>query len=721
MNKTLSFFLTCLFLISFFVQTANAQLAKPVKWKYSVEKISETEVKLNAIASIDKTWHLYGQYFDEGGPIKMVFTFKNSDKYKKIGKVNESPKPHREKDELFGIFVEFFESKATFSQKIQILSKEDFVVKGSLAGQACTTVDGQCVMVEDDFEFKIAGNPNYKPEEKATQTTEALKDTIKKTDSIQVKDTVSEIKTNLTEKTGDDFGDCIVKGRSKTTPHIVKDGKTDLTKDNSSLFWFFILAFGFGLTALVTPCVFPMIPMTVSFFMHGNKDKSKAKMQALLYGISIVVIYTLPIALIIGISSALGGDSISGDFANWLSTHWFPNIFFFLIFVIFAASFFGMFEIQLPNWMISKSDEKADKGGLIGVFFMAFTLVLVSFSCTGPIVGGILIESTQGTTFFKPVVGMLGFSLGVALPFTLFAIFPDMLNKLPKSGGWLNSVKVVLGFIELALGLKFLSVADQTYHWGILDREIYIALWIVIFTLMGIYLLGKLTFSHDSKLEYLKVPRLIIAIITFSFVVYLIPGMFGAPLKALSGYLPPKATMDFDLERMIMGEQKGNICEKPTYADKLHLPNGFMGYFDYYQAYECSNNLKKPIFIDFTGHGCVNCREMEANVWSDPVVKQILQEEYIILAMYVDDKEIQVDEKNWFTSEYDNKVKESLGKQNADIQIVNFNKNVQPYYVLTDCKGNILAEPRAYDLNAAEFAKFLKKGVEEYKRLNGVK
>ena len=478
----------------------------------------------------------------------------------------------------------------------------------------------------------------------------------------------------------------------------------------------------FGFTALITPCVFPMIPMTVSFFMPSKEQsKRKSRMKSMIFGISIVLIYTLPIAIIIGIANISGKDAVSADFANFISTHWIPNVFFFLIFMIFAASFFGMFEIVLPNRMISKSDKQADKGGLVGVFFMAFTLVLVSFSCTGPIVGGIIAESTQGGDLLKPVVGMLGFSLGVAVPFTLFAYFPNMLNKLPKSGGWLNSVKVILGFLELALGFKFLSIADQTYHWGLLDREVYIAIWIVIFTLMGLYLLGKIKFAHDSEVKYLKVPRMFMAVITFSFVIYLIPGMVGAPLKALSGYLPPQSTHDFNLVKLIRGETEPSICEAPKYADKLHLPHGLHGYFDYFQALECSQEQNKPIFLDFTGHGCVNCREMEANVWSNPAVLKILQEDYIIMALYIDDKEIEVPESDWFTSSSDGEVKKMLGKQNADIQIVNFIKNSQPYYVLIDYKGNVLTEPRVYDLDVDEFVDFLKKGKSEFVRLNGEK
>jgi thiol:disulfide interchange protein DsbD len=457
-----------------------------------------------------------------------------------------------------------------------------------------------------------------------------------------------------------------------------------------------------------------MIPMTVSFFMKDGEEKAKGKMQAIIYGISIIAIYTF----IGSILAVVAGP----DIANWLSTHWLPNILFFLIFVIFAASFFGMFEIVLPSWMVNKTDQKADKGGFLGPVFMAVTLVLVSFSCTGPIVGTILVESAGGQVV-KPIIGMLGFSLAFALPFTLFAFFPSLLQGLPKSGGWLNAVKVVLGFLELALGLKFLSIADQTYHWGILDREVYLAFWIVIFFLMGMYLLGKIKFAHDSDLPFVSVPRLMFAIITFSFVMYLIPGMFGAPLKALSGYIPPQSTHDFDLNAVIRnnvelyagsgGEEVVEICDKPKYADFLHLPHGLEGYFDYDQALSCAKEQNKPIFIDFTGHGCVNCREMEANVWSDPKVLKILREDYIILALYVDDK-TKLAEDEWVKSEYDGKMKKTIGKKYADLQITKFGVNAQPFYVLMGHDSEVLTQPRAYDLDVDEFVEFLEKGIKNF-------
>ncbi|MEI7661436.1 MAG: cytochrome c biogenesis protein CcdA, partial [Bacteroidota bacterium] len=485
-----------------------------------------------------------------------------------------------------------------------------------------------------------------------------------------------------------------------------------------SLLWFFLISFLAGLAAIITPCVFPMIPMTVTFFMHDTTSKRKARLEAIVYGLSIIVIYT-----VIGTVVAI---TLGANFANFLSTHWIPNVFFFLIFMIFAASFLGMFEITLPSWIVNKADKQADKGGYSGAFFMAFTLVLVSFSCTGPIVGAILVKSVGGA-LVMPIIGMLGFSLAFALPFGLFAFFPSWLHGLPKSGGWLNSVKVVLGFLELALGLKFLSIADQTYHWHILDREVYLAFWIVIFFLMGLYLLGKLKFNHDSDLPYVSVPRIILSIIVFTFVVYMIPGMWGAPLKGLSGYLPPTTYQDFDVNAIVKSEvsaiggggggsqPSASLCDVPRYGDFLKLPHGLEGYFDYKQALACAKKQNKPVFIDFTGHGCVNCRQMEANVWSDPQVLKRMRQNFIVTALYVDDK-TDLPENEWITSNYDHKVKKTVGKKFADLQITRFNVNSQPYYVLLDTAGNLLTSPRAYDLDVNAFIKFLDAGTANFQK-----
>ena len=703
-------------ILFFFSLSINAQIERHVEWKLSTEKVNETEILLVFEANIDEGWHLYSPHNPPGGAIPLEIVYEDETNFQTIDKIIEITKPKEVYDDIFEKIEMYFEHKATFKQKIKILSETDFTIKFAFEGQVCLE-NGKCVRFSEDYEFQIKGvsqsNNNVTPkddeENENTNETEIEENEIIDTTTLIIDTTdVHTAKIDTINK--------INLKRGETTPVIVSENNWTDNDEQKSLFWFFIIALGLGFMALLTPCVFPMIPMTVSFFIKGSANKMRGKINAAFYGLSIVLVYTLPIAIIVIIANLGGKGSVSADFANFLSTHWLPNIFFFLIFVIFAASFFGMFEITLPSWLVNKTDKQSSKGGFIGIFFMAFTLVLVSFSCTGPIVGGILVESTQGGSIVKPLIGMLGFSLGVAIPFTLFAFFPSVLNKLPKSGGWLNSIKVILGFIELALGLKFLSIADQTYHWGILDREVYIAFWIVIFSMMGLYLLGKIKFSHDSEMKHLKVPRLIFAIITFTFVVYLVPGMFGAPLKALSGYLPPKATHDFDIAQMIKGDQHSTICEKPKYADELHLPHGLEGYYEVYQALNCSKENNKPIFIDFTGHGCVNCRQMESNVWSEPRVMKILKEDYIILALYVDDKKVKVPEKEWFTSSHDNKLKKTLGKQNADIQIVNFQKNAQPYYVLLDHNGVVLAEPREFNLDADEFVKFLEDGKKEYAR-----
>ena len=490
------------------------------------------------------------------------------------------------------------------------------------------------------------------------------------------------------------------------------------TKDaaGSGSLWGMILeAILWGFAALLTPCVFPMVPMTVSFFMKGSGSPTKGRINASLYGLFIVLLYTLPIAAIIIITRIVGGDAVTADIFNWLATHWLPNILFFVVFMVFAASFFGAFEITLPSKLVNKSDEKSEKGGIGGIFFMALTLVLVSFSCTGPIVGSVLIKSTAGE-FWNPILTMLAFSIAFALPFTLFAFFPSMLKKLPKSGGWLNSVKVVLGFIEVALGFKFLSVADQVYHWGILDREVYLAIWIVVFSMLGFYLLGKIRFAHDSEIKHIGVGRLTLAIVVFSFVVYLIPGMWGAPLSQLSGYLPPLSSQDFVLTNggsaVTAEATKSNTGVK--YGDVLHLPHGLNGFFDLEEAEEYAEKVDKPIFIDFTGHGCVNCREMESLVWSDEAVLDLLRNEYVICALYTDDK-MALPKSEWVTTD-SGRVLKTLGKVNAHYALTRFGVNAQPYYVLQGKDEKILVEPRGYNRDIPSFIEFLKKGVEEYRK-----
>lgn len=671
-------------LLLFATTSIFAQIQEPVKWSFSSKRINDTIAELHFTANIELHWHLYSQHIDGDAPLPTVFTFKEIKGAKLLGKVIE-PKGKTEYDKLLETTVKFFDHQAVFIQKVKITSDKPVTIKGLVEYQTCD--DNSCISGESDFSFTLEGAKNLKVIEVLVTPDTTKTDTIAKSESDTTKSDTGVIAVD------DEFS-----------------GK------NKSLVWFFLQAFLWGLLAILTPCVFPMIPMTVSYFM---KSGTKGKVQALVYGLSIIAIYVIFGVLIAVIFGA--------DFGNWLSTHWIPNVLFFLIFVIFAASFFGYFEITMPSWLVNKSVAAEEKGGTIGTIFMALTLVLVSFSCTGPIVGTVVVQAVGGQ-ILKPIIGMLGFSLAFAIPFTLFAFFPQWLNKMPKSGGWLNSVKVVLGFIELAFALKFLNVPDQTYHWGILDREVYLGFWIVIFTMMGFYLLGKIKFPHDSDYPVLKsFPRLMLSIVTFTFVFYLIPGLWGAPLNAISGWLPPMETQDFDINSIVREhvanssggankENTFNVSEKPKYeGGKLKLPHGLRGYFDYDQALKVSKELGKPVFVDFTGHGCTNCREMEARVWSKPEVLKRLRENFVLAALYVDDKVIELPEEEWYTNKNGREIT-TLGKKNTDIQIGKFKANAQPYYVILDAEGNLMVPPRAYNLDVDAFVKFLDSGVEAFNK-----
>ena len=654
--------------------TSVAQIYDPVQWSFSTESLGNNEYNVIFKADIEAGWHVYSQNIADGGPIPTAFYFAEASDYERVGVVTESEAIVLQ-DPVFDMELRFFEKEAIFTQKVKVLGKEPVAVKGELEYMVCN--DGQC-LPPTTVEFDINLNSG----------------TIANADAQ------------------------------------AKEGDSLLSMILQAILW--------GLAALLTPCVFPMIPMTVSFFLHGSENKAAGRFKAIMYFIFIVLLYTLPIAIIIMVTWIFGGDSVTGDIFNWLSTHWLPNIIFFLVFMVFAASFFGAFEIVLPSSLVNKSDANSEKKGLAGVFFMALTLVLVSFACTGPIVGTVLIKSTSGE-FWTPILTMFCYACTFALPFALFALFPSMLKNLPKSGGWLNTVKVILGFIEVALGFKFLSVADQTYHWHLLDREVYLGIWIVCFAMLGFYLLGKIRFKNDDPVESIGVGRLILSIITFTFVVYMIPGMWGAPLKALSGYLPPQQTLDFDLKRInqenadkviefIQQNMKAvpagqteqqhvkptaELCEEPRFNDIFHLPHGLKGYFDYEQALACAKAQNKPLYVDFTGHGCVNCREMEANVWSDPRVKDMLRSDFVICALYVDDK-TSLPKEEWYTSTYDGKEKKTIGRKYADFQISKFGTNAQPYYCLMDHNGNLLMKPRAYDLDKDAFVAFLKEGIKNF-------
>ena len=502
------------------------------------------------------------------------------------------------------------------------------------------------------------------------------------------------------------------------SPSTASTGSATGGSNNKGLWALIIEAILWGFAMLLTPCVFPMVPMTISYFMKQSGSQAEGRFKAFMYGLFIVLLYTVPISIIIGLTWLIGGNAVTADIFNWLATHWLPNIIFFIVFMVFAASFFGAFEIELPSSLANKSDAKAGKGGLGGIFFMALTLVLVSFSCTGPIVGTVLIKSTAGE-FWTPMVTMLAFSVAFALPFTILAMFPSLLKKM-KSGSWLNSVKVVLGFIEVALGFKFLSVADQTYHWGILDREIYLAIWIVVFTLLGLYLLGKIRFKNDSPLEHLSVTRLALAITVFTFVVYMIPGMWGAPLKALSGYLPPIETQDFVVWNYADSPYSqvtasGDNDKSLDFGEKynLRMPMGFNGYFTLEEGIAASKAQGKPVFVDITGHGCVNCREMEQRVWTDPKVQDLLRNEYVMVFLYNDDKTRLKEEDRITTA--DGKVLKDIGRLNSYIVRERFNVNAQPNYALLDSEGELLAPVRGYNLSVDSFVEFLQSGIKEFK------
>lgn len=661
-------------IIAIMLFTSMMVTGQNVTWKTSVQKVEGNTYQILLEAQIPTGYNIYdlGPYV--GGPNPTAFTFTPEQGATLEGDIFAITQPTTAFDDIFEMTIGKYKNSAIFGQKVK-LEGESAKVNTTIEWMMC---DATSCFAPEEFDVIVEINSSI-------------------TESAQLP--LTKITTASTLKPAT----------------IAASNKSDDSASTGSLWAIIIEAILWGFAALLTPCVFPMVPMTVSYFMKSEGGNSQGRIRALLYGFFIVALYTLPIAAIIIITRVVGGDAVTADIFNWLATHWIPNVIFFVVFMIFAASFFGAFEISMPSWLVNKSDSKAEGKGLTGIFFLSLTLVLVSFSCTGPIVGTVLIKSTSGE-FWTPIITMLAFSIAFALPFTIFAFFPTVLQKLPKSGGWLNSVKVVLGFIEVALGLKFLSVADQTYHWGLLDREVYLAIWIVVFSLMGLYLLGKLKFAHDSEMKYLSVPRLALAILTFSFVIYLIPGMWGAPLKGMSGYLPPLHTQDYKIESNYGGQSPVTLLtvdgEKPKYSDFLHLPHNLQGFFTLEQGEAYAKSVNKPLLIDFTGHGCVNCREMEQRVWSDPQVLAILRDSYVIVALYSDDKTT-LPESDWLTTK-SGKILKGLGKINSYIAREKYSVNSQPSYILQGRDGKLLANPRGYDLDIDKYIDFLKSGIEAY-------
>jgi thiol:disulfide interchange protein len=678
--------------------SGKAQILKPAQWTKELSTNNPKagdEIEIIFKAHIEEKWYMYANDFDpECGPILTTVEFTNIKNFKLVGElraINSTDKY----EEVFACSVKVFKKNAEFRQTIKMLGGP-VSINGNIQGQVCTSVDGSCTSFEEDFSFvniAVTGSiPAGDKKGNGQAVVEKPKENVIAEVKVDSSKTVEAKKETFGENKGPSLDPALTGGESYAT--------------TSSLWGYMILAFALGLTSIITPCVFPMLPMTVTFFLKEGQTRQQGVRKGWLFGISIIVIYTTAGTLF---AIFLGPEGL-----NALATHWFPNLLIFFLFMLFALSFLGLYEINAPNALVNKADKAADKGGLVGVFFMSATLVLVSFSCTIPLVGNVLVLSAGGQVI-KPVLGMFAYSLAFAIPFTLFAMFPEWLKQLPKSGGWLNVVKVSLGLLEIALALKFFSIADQTYHWGILDRDLNIAIWVVIFSLLGMYFLGKIRLKSDSPIESISVPRLLMSIVTFSFVIYLIPGLWGAPLKALAGYLPPMYTHDFNL---LASKQSGTVCDEPKYAEFLHLPHGLNGYFDYDQAIACARQQNKPLFIDFTGHGCTNCREMEAAVWSDPQVLRRLQNDFVVVALYVDDK-TELPESAWYTSTYDNKVKKTIGKQNADLQITNLENNAQPFYVLLGKDEVAVAAPFAYKKDPVEFAKFLDDGVKKFREKFG--
>ena len=683
------------------------------------------QIKIIFKGDIDRKWHMYSVGFEcDPGPGLASVELEGKG-FKKVGDLVAIGDESHVEEYFDDCESRLFEGKSYFEQVIKITDANP-EIDAKLSYQVCT--EGSCIPESSPMITLKPKMGNKCKSEVSVVPKNQVNELVKSSSTeccAATQDSLAKIRGDIAslEKKVDSYfnPDAVISGNSdcKITR---KPGFDDITiegvpeVDESADFIGLILTFGasflFGLIALLTPCVFPLIPMTVTFFTHSSKTKAGAIGKAVTYGISIVVIYT---ALGLLVSKLMGPSA-----ANELATGWI-NILFFVIFFVFALSFLGLFEITLPSKFVNKMDAQSEKGGLLGIFFMAFTLVLVSFSCTGPIVSSTLILSSQGH-WLKPIAGMLGFSLALAIPFALFAIFPHALNKLPKSGGWLNVVKVVLGLLELAVGLKFLSNADLANHWGIMDRDTFLILWIAIFVIMGIYLLGKIRLPHDSPVEKLSVFRLLIAIGTFAFVIYLIPGLFGAPLKMLAGITPPMSTQDFVIGRdAYLGE--GELCDDPMYADKLHIPHGLKGYFDVRQAICCAQQQNKPIFVDFTGHGCANCRRMEEMVWTDNDVKKRLNEDFVILSLYVDDRKIELDKDEFFTNKSGDLVTK-LGEYNFSFELEKFNQVAQPYYVILgvdeknstpdDIRLKLMAEPYTYDSNIEKFNKFLKDAKKKY-------
>ncbi len=675
MNKL---FVTLLLLLAF--AKGTTQIVKPVKWTSKVEKLSDTEFNLVMVGKIDADWHMYSQYTPDGGPLSAVFTFDKAEgNYELVGKTKESPyKKHF--NDVFGVDEYYFETKVTFTQKVKVTNPKLTSIKGGIDYQVCKQV---CINDTKQFTFAL---PTMTATAAATPEV-VTADTAAVVASAPVKDTT-------------------VKATAAVTKAVVSAPKKE---EKKGLWSIFLFAFFGGMLATITPCVFPMIPMTVSFFLKQSKNKSKGRFNALFYGLCIVVIcvlITIPFHLLEGIDR--------GIFSN-ISTNVYLNLFFFVIFVVFAISFFGAFEITIPNKFANKVDNASNTGGMLGIFFMALTLIIVSFSCIGPALGfvfGTSLNSDGGATILS--LAMFGFGLGLALPFMFFALAPNLLGNLPKSGGWLNTVKVVFGFIELALAFKFLSNADLVLQVHYLEREIFIAIWIAIFGIMALYLFGKITLPHDSPMSHISVGRMLFGLVTLAFTIYLIPGLWGAPLKIVSAFTPPQTYSESPVG--IGGvAAAGNADPQQLPKGAALGPHGIISFEDYATGLAYAKEINKPVLIDFTGRACQNCRLMESNVWTDEKVLSILKNDIVLISLYCDDR-TELPKSEQYVSKESGNVISTIGQKWSEFQILRFKNNARPYYVLLDLNENQLNTPVPYTPDIATYLEWLKEGVAKFKK-----
>jgi thiol:disulfide interchange protein DsbD len=649
-----------------FTLQAYAKIDTPVHWKFASAKVSQDKYAVSFTANIDNGWHLYSQFLKSGGPVPTSFKFESTPGLTMVDKVTEKPEAKSGFDQSFQMTILYHEHQVTFTQIIKTADPKAHLT-GSLNFMVCS---GQKCLPPSDVSFDIpvsgdgqmltAGNP-----------------------------------TNAAHQ----------------SPQILKPASAKVPSGGDhSLLGIFLAGFLGGLAAFFLPCIYPMVPLTVSFFTKRSGTRAQGIRAAAIYGLSIIAIYVGLGLLITGIfgASALNEAASSAAF----------NLVFFAILIVFALSFLGAFEITLPSFFVNKIDQKSESGGWIGLFFMAFTLALVSFSCTGPLIGTLLVEAVSKGNYLGPALGMFGFSLALALPFTAFAIFPSWLKALPKSGGWLNSVKVVLGLLELALAFKYLTNVDLAYHWGLLSRDLFLVIWIIIFGVLAFYLLGKIRLSHDTEVQSLSIPRLLLSMLVLVFTVYLIPGLFGAPLKGISGWLPPESKQQFTLAST--GATPGAAPSTGhKYAGLFHAPDNIDAFYDYDEGLAYAKKVNKPVLLDFTGWSCTNCRKMEASVWSDPEVLKRLKSDYVLISLYVDDR-TELSESEKYTSKVSAKAINTLGQKWSDLQETRFNTNAQPFYVVLGPDGQPAAEPRAFDLNVKAYTSFLDLGIAAAQKTSSV-